>query len=154
MSQSLHVLLQHSEGQRDEALAALQKAEALLLQLTQQAEQLRVYRQEYQQRHPAIQGGATSIDMLRHHQGFMERLDQAMAQQQQQLQGAQTRGDARRAELLAAELRVASVRKLLERRAQAQAVMASRVDQRGTDDAAANASRRAHEHALQPTFHR
>lgn len=154
MSQSLHLLLQHSEKQRDDALSALQQAQALQFQLTQQAEQLRVYRAEYQQRHPALQGGATSIDMLRHHQGFMERLDQAIAQQQQQLQSAQTRAETRRADLLAAELRVASVRKLLERRAQVQAVAASRVDQRRTDDAAANASRRAHEHALHPSFHR
>jgi flagellar protein FliJ len=142
MSQALHVLLQHSESQRDEALLALQQIEAQERQLAQQAEQLHGYRSEYQQRHPALVGGSTTVAALRTHQSFMARLDQAMQQQALQLKQAQTRAAARRSDLLALEVRVASVRKLLERRAGSLALLATRQDQRITDDAAANASRR------------
>jgi flagellar protein FliJ len=146
MSQTLHVLLQHSEGQRDEAMLAVQQAQAQERQLAQQAEQLHGYRSEYQQRHPALVGGSTTVDALRTHQSFMARLDQAVQQQALQLKQAQTRAAARRSELLALELRVASVRKLLERRADSLALLAARQDQRLTDDAAANAARRTQPH--------
>jgi flagellar protein FliJ len=146
MSQTLHVLLQHSEGQRDEALLALQQAQTQEQQLAQQAQQLQAYRTEYQQRHPARVGGSTTVDALRTHQSFMARLDQAVQQQALQLKQAQTRAAARHSELLALELRVASVRKLLHRRADAHTLSAARQDQRMADDAAANASRRTQPH--------
>jgi flagellar protein FliJ len=146
MSDSLHVLLQHSEKQRDEAMLTLQQVQAQERQLAQQAEQLQVYRAEYQQRHPALVGGPTTVDALRTHQSFMARLDQAVQQQALQLKQAQARAAARRSELLALEVRVASVRKLLERRAGTLALSAARQDQRMNDDAAANAARRTQHH--------
>jgi flagellar protein FliJ len=146
MSQTLHVLLQHSQGQRDDAMLLLQQVQAQERQLIQQAEQLQGYRAEYQQRHPALVGGSTTVDALRTHQSFMARLDQAVQQQALQLSQAQTRCAARRTELLALEVRVASVRKLLERRAESQALSSARQDQRLADDAAANASRRTQAH--------
>jgi flagellar protein FliJ len=142
MSETLNVLLQHSEGQRDEAMLALQQIEAQERQLAQQAEQLHGYRTEYQQRHPALVGGSTTVAALRTHQSFMARLDQAVQQQALQLKQAQTRAAARRSDLLTLEVRVASVRKLLERRAKSHALSAARQDQRLSDDAAANATRR------------
>jgi flagellar protein FliJ len=147
MSQSLQVLLEHSQRQRDDALVAAQRAQTLLQQQEQQAEQLRLYRLEYQQRHPARVGGSTTIDLLRHHQAFMDRLDQAVLQQIQQCQQAQQQHDSRCTELLALQQRVASVRKLLQRRAQAQLQLASRQDQRRSDDAAAQSHRLQNEHA-------
>ncbi len=146
MSTTLHVLLQHSESQRDEAMLMLQQAQAQERELAQQAEQLQVYRAEYQQRHPARVGGPTTVDALRTHQSFMARLDQAVQQQALQLKQAQARAATRRSELLALEVRVASVRKLLERRAGTEALAAARQDQRLTDDAAANAARRTQHH--------
>jgi flagellar protein FliJ len=146
MSATLHVLLQHSESQRDDAMLLLQQVQAQAHHLAQQAEQLQSYRTEYQQRHPALVGGPTTVDALRTHQSFMARLDQAVQQQALQLQQARTRAAARRADLLALEVRVASVRKLLERRAGSHLLSAARQDQRMADDAAANASRRTQDH--------
>jgi flagellar protein FliJ len=148
MSQSLQVLMAHSKSQRDDGLLQVQKAQAHLRQQELQAEQLRVYRAEYQERHPALNGRSSSIDMLRHHQSFMDRLDQAIQQQQQQVQAAQTRLTTRQNEQLALEMRVASVRKLMQRREHAQQQISDRKDQHSTDEMAAGVVRRQLEQAL------
>jgi flagellar protein FliJ len=149
MSQSLQVLMAHSERQRDDGLLQVQKAQTQLRQQEQQAEQLLAYRAEYQARHPALNGRSSSIDMLRYHQSFMDRLNQAVQQQQQQVQAAHTRWVARQNEQLALEMRVASVRKLMQRRDHAQEQISHRKDQRHTDEMAAGVVRRQLEQALQ-----
>jgi flagellar FliJ protein len=143
MTAALQTLLEHAEGQRDEALAATLLSEGTCRRLQQQAEQLLVYRDEYRQRHPAQGGRSASIELVRCHEGFMQRLDQAIAQQQQQLQAAEARIVAQRSALMACETRVASVRKLLERRGAQARHTAARQDQRRSDDAAQNQQRRA-----------
>ncbi len=136
MTQSLQALLAHAESLRDDTQAELARAEAGLRQMTQQAEQLVLYRDEYRQRHPAQGGRSATIELLRVHQGFMQRLEQAIQQQQGQLQAAQVRTESTRRTLLAQETRVASVRKLIERRTQEAQLQAARRDQRRADDAA------------------
>ena len=88
MTQALQTLLEHAQRQRDEALAALQQAEAAEAQQRLQAEQLMAYQAEYDARHPARSGRAAPIELLRCHVGFMQRLHQARTQQQGQLQAA------------------------------------------------------------------
>ena len=142
MTAALQTLLEHAERQRDAALSAMLQAEDHLRRLQHQEEQLRVYREDYRQRHPALGGRSTSIELLRCHEGFMQRLDQALQQQQGQVQHAEARGAQLRTALVAHETRVASVRKLLERRgAQAQHT-AARLDQRRSDETAMNQHRR------------
>jgi flagellar FliJ protein len=136
MSQSLQVLLQHVQSQRDEALVALQRAEDAQRQLQLQSEQLHVYRNEYDSRHPARAGRAAPIELLRCHLGFMQRLQQAQAHQQGLVQSAQVRVERQRQALLALEMRVAAVRKLLERRGNAQRSADDRLEQRRHDEAA------------------
>jgi len=136
MTQSLAALLSHAERLRDDTVAELAVAESQLRQLQLQHEQLLAYRDEYRQRHPAQGGRSSSIEMLRVHQGFMMRLDQALAQLQGQLTQAEG-GIARvRQTLLAQETRVASVKKLLERRHMQHATASARQEQRHADDAA------------------
>lgn len=147
MTAALQTLLEHAERQRDAALGAMLQAEDHLRRLQHQEEQLRVYREDYRQRHPALGGRSTSIELLRYHEGFMQRLDQALQQQQGQVQHAEARGAQLRTALVAHETRVASVRKLLERRgAQAQHA-AARLDQRRSDETAMNQHRRRAEDA-------
>ena len=143
MSTSLHALLSHAENLRDETLAQLAQAEAQQRQLDEQAAQLDGYRNDYRARHPATGGRSSSIELLRVHQGFMTRLDQALAQLQGQQQKAAARIETLRSQLLAQEVRVASVRKLIERRAQEAELAASRREQRRTDDATAQRHRAA-----------
>jgi len=136
MTQSLAALLSHAERLRDDTVAELALGEGALRQLQLQHEQLIAYRDEYRQRHPAQGGRSTSIELLRVHQGFMTRLDQALTQMQGQLTQAEGRVTRVRQTLLAQEMRVASVKKLLERRHMQHAVTSARQEQRHADDAA------------------
>jgi flagellar protein FliJ len=147
MNTGLQLLQELNERQRDAGLLHVQKAQAMLQQQEQQAEQLRLYRAEYQTRHPAMHGRSSSIAMLRHHQSFMDRLDQALQQQQQQVQAAAARLTTRQAEQLTLEMRVASVQKLQQRRDLVEQQAQGRRDQRSTDELAANVLRRQTEQA-------
>ncbi len=132
----LLTLLDVAERQRDEALAALLLAESTQRRLQLQAQQLRAYRDEYLGRAPASQGRAAPIEMLRTHQAFMGRLDQAVAQLQAQLAAADQDVARRREQVLAQEQRVASVRKLLQRREHEARRLEDRAEQRRSDEAA------------------
>jgi flagellar FliJ protein len=136
MTTALHTLLEHAVHQRDEALAALLRAEQAAHRLRLQAEQLHTYRGEYHERGPTRAGSTAPVELLHCHRNFMQRLDQALGQQHGQLQAAEARVLQLRGALLAHETRVASVRKLLERRAQEQRLVAARQEQRRNDDAA------------------
>ena len=133
MSNSLKTLLDQAERQRDAALAASLQAEEAARRLRLQAEQLHTYRDGTS---AATRAGRSSpIELLHCHHDFMQRLDQAIQQQEVQLQGAEVRVLQLRAALLAHETRVASVRKLIERRAQEGRLAAARLEQRRGDDA-------------------
>lgn len=141
MTQALHTLLEHAERLRNEALALLLQAEEAARRLQQQALQLVAYREEYRLRQPGLGGRSTSIELLRSHHEFMQRLEQALTQQEGQMALSNNRLTARRAELLALETRVASVRKLLDRRSLEQRRRSDRQEQRISDDAAQHATR-------------
>ena len=147
MTTALHTLLEHAVRQRDEALAALLHAEQAAHRLRLQAEQLHTYRGEYHERGPTRAGSTAPVELLHCHRNFMQRLDQALGQQNGQLQTA----EARVLQLLDCERRAASVRKLLERRAQEQRLVAARLEQRRSDDAAVQRHRRRHADALPAT---
>lgn len=147
MTAALHTLLEHAERQRDDALAALLQGQAALRRLEAQADQLRDYRDDVRTRHPALGGRSAGIEALRCHQDFMQRLDQALHQQDGQLQAQQARCAALRSQLVAQETRVASVRKLLERRGQAAQLQADRLEQRRSDESALNLFRRREDSA-------
>ena len=147
MKQSLQTLLSHAEHERDEAKAALLQAEEAGRRLHQQWQQLQAYHADYAARAPTLGGRAAPIDTLRSHHAFMQRLDQALAQQQGLLQAAEQRVTQQRQTLLALETRVASVRKLQQRRLQEAQRNAQRLEQRRSDDGATR--RRADESAMQ-----
>jgi flagellar FliJ protein len=135
MTQALATLLEHAERQRDEALAKLMQAEDAARRMLAQAEQLQNYRAEYAARSPARGGRSAPIELLRCHLDFMQRLEQAVAQQRATAESAEREAAELRQSLLALETRVASVRKLIERRGQAQQVVADRHEQRRSDEA-------------------
>ena len=152
MNSTLHLVLAHAERQRDEALAAMLQADEAVRRLRVQADQLAAYRTEYRARGPASTGVATGIDALRRHADFMQRLEQAVAQQALSLEGAEITAARQRNELVAQEMRVASARKLLERRMAEQQRAQARLEQRRTDEAALQQLWRRHaDHA--PTGH-
>ena len=136
MNTPLDTLLEQAVRQRDDALAALLRAEEAASRLRLQAEQLQTYRGEYQDRGPTRAGSTAAVELLHCHSRFMQRLEQALGQQTGHLQAAQARVVQLRGALLAHETRVAAVRKLLQRRAQEQRLAAARIEQRRSDEAA------------------
>jgi len=137
MSEPLHTLLQQLERERDAALAALMKAETQSNRALAQQAQLRGFQDEARQRAPGRQGEAASMALLQVHQGFAERLDQALAQQQDTLARTDAELLARRQALRRAETRLAAVAKLLQRRQAEQQLQDRRREQRQSDEAAA-----------------
>jgi flagellar FliJ protein len=142
MTQSLQLLLEHAGNERDAARSVLQQAEQALERIRLQVQQLQVYRAEYLARGPGRDGRAAPIALLRCHQDFLQRLDQAVDQLQRQQSSATQRVQQLREALLAREQRVASVRKLIERRMAEHRRGAERQEQRRQDEAAQRRSGR------------
>jgi flagellar FliJ protein len=140
MSSTLHTLLEQAETERDAALARMQQADEAVRQSRAQSEQLWAYREDYRRRAPALNGKSATIELMRCHHGFMQRLDQAIDHQRGQLAGIEKQAVALRELLLEREMRVAAVKKLIERRAAEAMRVAARVDQRQTDEAAQRVS--------------
>jgi len=140
MSSALKTLLEQAETERDAALARMLQADDAARQARAQSEQLHAYREDYRRRAPALHGRSASIELIRCHQGFMQRLDQAIDQQRAHLARLEQQAADQRAALLERETRVAAVKKLIERREQEARHKATRADQRQTDEAAQRAS--------------
>jgi flagellar FliJ protein len=152
MNNTLHLVLAHAERQRDEAMAAMLRADEAVRRLRTQADQLIAYRSDYRARGPASTGLATGIDALRRHADFMQRLEQAVTQQALSLEAAERTASHLRTELVAQEMRVASSRKLLARRSAEQQRAQARLEQRRTDEAALQQLWRRHAESA-PTGH-
>jgi flagellar FliJ protein len=138
--QPLQILLEQAAAERDQALAAHQRARAAAQAAEAQAEQLRQYRGEYVQRFGGRFSRAGAVELLQCYQGFMARLDDAVAQQAQAMRQSVARAEAAQAALLTAELRVASVGKLIERRVAEAGLAQERRDQKATDEFASRAA--------------
>jgi flagellar protein FliJ len=136
MPQSLLTLLQEAERQRDASMAAMLQAEDAGRRLRAQQLQLQEYHADYAARAPGKGGRSAPIDVLRSHHVFMQRLDQALAQQQGLIDAADENLTRRRQHLVVQETRVASVRKLLERRMNERQQGAARLEQKRSDEAA------------------
>ncbi len=133
---SLDTVLQRERQLRDEAARALREAEQRLAQVLAQTEALNGYRRETAQRWSTPAGQVTSVQQLLTANGFLQRLDQALAQQLAAQQRADALATQRRSELMAAEQRVAVVDKLVERRRIAHAAGARQREQKSTDESA------------------
>lgn len=139
--QSLQTLLEREEDERDQALKRLQQAEEAARRARAQAEMLHGYHDEYCQRWSAQFARGGSMPVMQCYQGFMQRLQQAIAQQQRDAEQAERRAEQCRAQLAAQQLRVASVRKLIERRQHELQRVAARREQKLGDEIAARTVR-------------
>jgi flagellar protein FliJ len=134
--QSLLTLLEREQHLRDDAARALQQAQAQQAHAQAQADQLTQYRADYVDRWSLRLSQTATIEILQCYRSFMQRLDQALAQQKALSDRAQASTNACRATLLDAERRVAAVQKLLERRAGEQRLVTQRSEQRQADETA------------------
>ncbi|MBE7417756.1 MAG: flagellar export protein FliJ [Ideonella sp.] len=116
--EALNQLLDHERRTRDEALLGLRDAETTRDTADSQAAQLDAYRGETVQRWSTRFREPGSVALMQCYQGFMQRLDQAIGQQQAAVRVAHQQFDQAQAVLREVERRVASVEKLIERRSQ------------------------------------
>ena len=150
--QPLLVLLGQSEIERDAAQADLQRLLAAHQAAVTQAEQLLTYRRDYEQRWGAQFQNSGAMELVHCYRGFMDRLTQAVEQQQRVARHAEAQVDTARAALLATELRVATVRKLIERRGLDERIANNRQEQKISDEfASRSAWNRAGGGNLSPT---
>ena len=142
--QPLLALLAQTERERDVAIADAQRAAQAQLAAVAQSEQLLNYRREYEQRWGAQFRNEGKMELVNCYRGFVDRLSQAVDQQQRIAQHASAQLDRARDTLLQHEVRVASVRKLIERRAKELRLSLDRIEQKQTDEFGARASWAAH----------
>ena len=132
--QPLIALLTQTERERDVAWAVAQQAAQAQIAAVAQAEQLLTYRREYEQRWGEQFKSEGKMELVHCYRGFMDRLTQAVDQQERIAQNANAQMERAREVLRDHEVRVASVRKLIERRAQELRLSAERIEQKQTDE--------------------
>jgi flagellar FliJ protein len=132
---TLATLLEREESLRDVALQSLQHAQDQHARAEHQCEHLVGYRADYIERWSAQFKGQAPIEIVQCYAGFMQRLDQAIAQQRAVLARAAEGVAAARRTLVEAEQRVAAVGKLIERRVADHRRHLDRREQRQVDEA-------------------
>lgn len=144
MNDTLATLLAQAESQRNRALAAYNDARARRDAARRQAADLALYRSDYQQRWQVQFRRAVAHDIARCYREFAARLELAIAQQAQALQGWDAALAHAEHDLSAHELRVASVRRLIERRVAEQQRVQERREQQACDEQALRMRRTTH----------
>ncbi|MEP7303127.1 MAG: flagellar FliJ family protein [Caldimonas sp.] len=137
---SLRLLLARAEAQRDEAIAEQVTLEAGRRAAVAQAEQLVAYRREYEQRWSAEFCREGKIELVRCYQGFMQRLTQAVEQQERIAAHAATRAEQATAVMRGHEVRAAALAKLVERRLLEGRRLAAGLEQKQSDEHASRAA--------------
>ena len=138
--QPLALLLAQAERQRSDALAEQLKAETAKRAAEAQAEQLVAYRREYEQRWSEQFCREGKIELVRCYQGFIQRLTQAVEQQQRVAAHAAVQVQRAEAAVRAHDVRAASLKKLIERRLRQSEANDARNEQKESDDRAVRAS--------------
>lgn len=134
--QSLALLLEHAQRQRDKALTAHHRAQAAAAAAAEQSNQLLGYRRDYQQRwHTKFQREGPMALVHCYHQ-FMDKLTQAVDHQARIAAHAGQQTEHTLAQVRELELRCASVRKLIERRSRELRLGTERREQKQTDEQA------------------
>ncbi|MCE9657900.1 MAG: flagellar FliJ family protein [Burkholderiales bacterium] len=137
---SLRLLLTQAEGQRDEALAEQLRLDAAWRAAAAQAEQLVLYRREYEQRWRAEFCHEGKIELVRCYQGFIERLSQALDQQERVAGHAAAEAERAAAIVRGHDVRAAALKKLVERRVKEGERLAAGREQRQHDEHASRAA--------------
>lgn len=145
---TLQLLLDRATQERDRVAGEMRRGEEMALRARRQGEQLAAYRGEYLQRWSGQFGRGGAIELMHCYQSFMQRLDEALDQQQRQIDAAERAVAAMRQVLVQAEVRVASVKKLIERRQAELQRAEDRRDQRQTDETAQHVTRHRQRNGL------
>lgn len=135
----LMTLHECAERERDEARSRFERAKAAADAAQGQLEALIGWRADYQARWKAQFAGGSSVEIIRCYQDFMQRLGQAIAEQELTVERTRNSAESARHLLVAREQRMAAVAQLIERRQHEAATMLGRREQKATDEMAARA---------------
>ncbi len=138
--QPLALLLAQADRQRYDALAEQLKAETAQRAAAAQAEQLVAYRREYEERWRTEFCREGKIELVRCYQGFMQRLSQAVEQQQRSAAQAAVHVEHAAQVVRELEMRTAALKKLIERRLREGELASARLEQKESDDRAVRAA--------------
>lgn len=144
MQHALPLLIERARTARDQQSARLAQARQEQDRAQATLQRLQDFRRECLARNP-VHRGRTDADSLEDHLRFLGTLDQAMAQQQQQLALRERHCADQQAQLQQLQQRLLAFETLARRQADAKARQAARQEQRATDDFAALAALRRSE---------
>lgn len=133
---ALMIVLDRERERRDNAAVALRDAERRLAQALARGRTLLSYRTDTAGRWCTPQDRTTSMPELQTAHAFLQRLDAALEQHDDEHRLMETVVRQRRAQLVAAETRVASLDRLVERRQRVHQLQLQRRDQRADDERA------------------
>ena len=140
-NQALLMVLESDEKELDEAMAQLEARRKACDAARQQAQSLTDWRKEYQQRWQNQFRQSGGMEIVRCYNDFMQRLADAVTEQDNRLAQAEQMLERSRLELIERERKVAAVSKLIDKRIlEAQARM-NRQDQKAMDEMASRAAR-------------
>lgn len=138
---SLMLVLQAAEKARDEAVAELEGGKRAYESARQQAQSLVDWRREYQQRWQSQFRQVGGMEIMRCYQDFMQRLAEAVSDQDTRVEQARLYMERCRAELIERERKVAAVAQLMDRRLAELQLKQNRQEQKATDEMASRAGR-------------
>ena len=133
---ALLIVLDRERERRDSAAVALREAESRLAQALSRGRTLLSYRCDTADRWCTPQDRTTSTPQLQTAHSFLQRLDAALEQHDDEHRLMETVVRQRRAQLITAETRVASLDRLVESRRRVQQQQQQRREQRADDERA------------------
>jgi flagellar FliJ protein len=140
---ALELAIEQASRQRDEQARLHATAQRALTYARGQLDQLQNYSADTDARWVAGHALNLSVEMIKHHYQFMDRLQNAVHLQQGVLQNLQIQLDAAHQRVLQAEFRLAGFKQVLKTRRAAHSVLLQRREQRATDEFAAQCHSRA-----------
>ena len=138
---SLLVVLEAAEKARDAAVADVEGGRRAYEAARQQAQSLVDWRHEYQRKWQSQFKQSGGMEIMRCYQGFMERLAEAVSDQDKRVEQARQYLERCQAQLIERERKVAAVAQLMDRRRAEAQLKQNRMDQKATDEVAARAGR-------------
>ena len=139
--ESLLLVLGAAQKERDAALSALEAARQAHEAARQQAQSLHDWRRDYQQRWQGQFQQSGGVEIVRCYQDFMNRLGDAVSEQDRRVGNTEQQLARARALLIERERRVAAVAQLIERREAERLQKQARQEQKATDEMAARSVR-------------
>lgn len=151
-TESLAVLLEREESERDAIALAVRQAQEHLVRLNAQMAHFSQYRADYVARWQQQFHQSGGIEIVQCYRSFMQRLDQATQQLTLQQRQAEVNLRRQRHRLVEAETRVAAIQKLISRRVETHQRAQQRRDQKQTDEAAQRAAWLARQSLAMPAL--